>query len=210
MRYVMNRILSNALTGAAVLALSAASGASQASDWLFRVGGHFIEPKSNNSAIVNVRSGESLTFDVTYRYTPHWGFELLAAAPFKHDIELKSDGGKVASVRQLPPTFSVQYSFLPHSRIRPYVGAGLNAMLFFKEETRGALAGSDLSLKSSFGPAVQMGIDYDVTEKGFLSLDARWIDIDTRAQLDGVSLGDVNVDPVTVGLSFGWRFEGRN
>jgi outer membrane protein len=202
----MNRPLRKALAGAAVIALSTASGVTNASDWLFRVGGHFIDPKSNNSSIVNVGSGESLTFDVTYHYTPHWGFELLAAAPFTHDIDLKSNGSKVASVRQLPPTFSVQYNFLPESRLRPYVGAGLNATLFFKEQTRGALAGSDLSLKNSVGPAVQLGVDYDLTQTAFVSLDARWIDIDTRARLDGVSLGDVNIDPMTVGLSFGWRF----
>ena len=202
----MSRSLSKALTGAAVIALAGFSGVSQASDWLFRIGGHFIDPKSNNSPLVNVGSGESLTFDLTYHYTPHWGFELLAATPFKHDIDLKANGSKVATVRQLPPTLSVQYSFLPEKRLRPYVGAGLNATLFYKEKTRGALAGSDLSLKSSFGPAVQVGLDYDVTENGFLSLDARWIDIDTRARLDGVSLGDVNIDPMTVGLSFGWRF----
>ena len=203
----MNRKVKSLIAASAVMAFSAATGAAHASDWQFRLGGHFIEPKSNNSSIVDVNSGESLTFDLTYHYSPHWGLELLAAAPFKHDIELKANGTKVASVRQLPPTLSVQYSFLPNSRLRPFVGAGLNATLFFKEETRGALTGSDLSLKNSFGPAVQLGVDYDVTQNGFISFDARWMDIDTRASLNGASLGDVSIDPMTVGVSFGWRFD---
>ena len=48
-------------------------------------------------------------------------------------------------------------------------------------------------------------MDYDLLENGFLSFDARWIDIDATARFGGTSLGDLSIDPMTYGISFGWR-----
>jgi outer membrane protein len=197
------------LAAAVALALSSIAGTAQAAEgWLFRVGGHYVEPKSNNHSIVNVDPGQSLTFDITYRYSPNWSIELLAALPFQHDVNLNAGGSKVATVKHLPPTLTVQYNFRPEARVRPYLGLGANATLFFDEQTRGALAGADLSLRNSFGPAAQVGLDVDMNESWFLSFDARWIDIDSRATLSGANLGTVSIEPVTFGVSFGHRFGG--
>src|SRR5579885_815584 len=105
-----------ALLGATACAQGAGS------DWTFRLGGHYIDPKSNNHPIVNVGSAQGPTFDLTYHYSAHLGVELLAAMPFKHDINLNGSGAKVADVEQLPPTLSVQYTFLPYGKFRPYAG----------------------------------------------------------------------------------------
>lgn len=191
---------------ALAIALSGLAGSARAAEgWLVRVGGHYVEPKAHNHSTVNVDPAESLTFDVTYRYSPHWSLELLAALPFKHDINLNASSSRVAEVKQLPPTLTVQYNFWPDARVRPYLGIGANATLFFDEKTRGALSGSDLSLRNSFGPAAQLGLDIDVSKSWFLSLDARWIDIDTRAMLSGANLGSVSIEPMTFGVSFGYR-----
>ena len=40
----------------------------------------------------------------------------------------------------------------------------------------------------------------------FITLDARWFDIDTDAKLDGVDQGTVEIDPYAFGLSVGHRF----
>jgi outer membrane protein len=198
------------LIGAVAMVLTGAAGVAHADtapeNWIFRVGGHYVEPKSNNHSIVNVDAAESLTFDVTYLYSPHWSVELLAALPFKHDINLNAGGSRVADVKQLPPTLTVQYNFRPNARVRPYFGVGANATLFFDENTTGALAGTDLSLRNSFGVATQLGVDLDVTPSWFMTFDARWIDIDTTAKLSGASLGTVHIEPMTVGLSIGHRF----
>lgn len=196
----------SAAVAAFAIGCAGLAGAAQAEGWLFRVGGHYVEPKANNHSIVNVDPSQSLTFDVTYQYSPRWSVELLAALPFKHDINLNANGSRVAEVKQLPPTLTVQYNFRPDAKVRPYVGLGANATLFFDEKTSGALAGSRLSLANSFGAAAQVGVDVDVRENWFLSFDARWIDIDTRAKLSGASLGTVHIEPVTLGLSFGHRF----
>jgi outer membrane protein len=179
--------------------------AGDASPWILRVGMHDVQPKSGNHSVVNVDAAHMLTFNLTRKLDEHWGVEVLAALPFQHDINLNG-GGKVADVKHLPPTVSVQYHFAPHAKFRPYVGAGINATIFFSEHTTGALAGSDLKLDTSFGPAAQLGMDFDIADNWFLNADARWIDIDTGAKLDGASLGNVAIDPLTFGISVGRKF----
>jgi outer membrane protein len=196
------------IAAALALVLVGAAGAANGSDWIVRVGGHYVDPKSDNHEVVSVDSGQSLTFNVTYMFKTNWGVELLAAWPFCHDITLNADGSKVAETKHLPPTLSLQYHFLPDGRIRPYVGAGLNATLFFDEKTTGALEGTDLSLDDSFGAAAQIGVDFALSDDWMLNLDARWIDIDTDARLDGVGIGSVAIDPYAFGLSIGRKVGG--
>ncbi len=147
-----------------------------------------------------------MTFNVTYLFTEHWGIELLAALPFKHDIKLKGSGEKVATTKQLPPTLSLQYHFSPVWVFRPYVGAGLNYTKFFRETTTGALAGTDLHLSGSLGPAAQAGFDIPLYGELMLNVDVRWIDIETDAKVDGVFLESVDIDPLTAGASLSWMF----
>jgi outer membrane protein len=151
-----------------------------------------------------------LTFNATYFLSNSWAVELLAALPFSHDINLIGGSDlspkKVAETKQLPPTLSMQYHFLPGNNIRPYVGAGVNVTLFFDEGTTGALEDSHLSLGTSVGFAGQVGIDIDLSESVFLNIDARYMDISTKAKLDGVSLGNVRIDPWVYGVSLGFRF----
>ena len=174
-------------------------------DWLVRVGGTTVDPKSNNHSVVSVDSGTMLTFNGTYMVRPQWGIELLAALPFEHDIDLVG-GGKVAKTKHLPPTLSLQYHFAPDAKVSPYLGAGLNLTLFFDESTTGALEGSSLSLGTSVGVAFQGGMDITLNEKWFLNVDVRYMEIDTKAKLDGASLGKVHIDPWVYGINLGYRF----
>jgi outer membrane protein len=91
-------------------------------------------------------------------------------------------------------------------RARPCVGAGLNYTVFFDEETTAPLTGGSLQLDPSFGLALQAGVDFDIRKGWFINIDARWIDIDTSASLDGVDLGTVEIDPYALGISGGRRF----
>lgn len=177
----------------------------EAGDWLFRVGGSLVAPKSDNHSLVEVQDDTMLTFNGTYFMTDNWAIEVLAALPFEHDIELNS-GGTVGETKHLPPTVSAQYHFMPGNNIRPYVGAGLNYTLFFEEDTSGALAGADLELDDSTGWAAQLGVDIDLNENMFLNAEVRYLDIDTRAKVNGTSIGDVEIDPLLFGINLGFRF----
>lgn len=192
----------------------------EAGDWLIRVGVTSVDPKSDNLDVpdvgmLEVDSGTTLTFNGTYFFTPNWGLEILAAAPFNHDINLQGVG-KIAETDHLPPTVSVQYHFAPNATFQPYVGLGLNYTLFFSEDLEAAvppLLGAetgDLDLDGSFGLAAQVGADFMLNEKWVLNIDVRWIDIDTDATLTldgvGVDLGSVEIDPWVYGINIGYKF----
>ena len=104
--------------------------ARDAGDWLLRTGAHTVQPKSDNGSIsalgadVEVDGATMFTFNLTYMVTQSIGVELLAAAPFKHDIDI--GGATLASTKHLPPTLSVVYAFNPSSRVVVYAGAGVN------------------------------------------------------------------------------------
>ena len=195
-------MLSGALLG---LASWSTAMAHEQGDWLVRFGGSNVDPKSDNHSIVEVDGAASVTFNFSYLLTPNWAVELLAALPFKHDINLIG-GDEVGSTKHLPPTLSVQYHFLPEAAIQPYVGVGINYTNFFDEDTSGALAGTRLSLDDSWGWAAQVGVDFPLNERWFLNLDVRWIDIETSAKLDGAGIGTVEIDPVVYGAHLGVRF----
>ena len=190
---------------AALLWSPSAAASVEQGDWLLRVGAHSVNPKSDNHSVVEVESATMATFNFTYFFRDAWAVEVLAALPFEHDIELVG-GGRVASTKHLPPTVSVQYHFNTSGRVKPYVGVGLNVTEFFQEDTTGALAGVDLELDRSFGLAAQVGVDIDLNENWFVNVDARYFDIDTDADLNGTSIGTVEIDPWAVGLSVGMKF----
>ncbi|MDX1570369.1 MAG: OmpW family outer membrane protein [Xanthomonadales bacterium] len=189
---------------AALIAVPAS--AFEAGDWMVRAGITNVDPKSDNHPVVDADAGAALNLNATYMWTENWAIDILAAIPFNHELYLVDGGAKVGETDQLPPTVSIQYHFMSNQKFRPYVGLGLNYTTFFDEKTRGPLAGSDLDLDDSFGLAAQIGFDYMLDDHWFANLDARWMDIDTEAKLDGTSLGDVEIDPLVYGFSFGYRF----
>lgn len=195
-----------ATAAVAVLALSPAANAYEKGDWLVRVGAGLVDPDSDNGDVVSVDSGASIVFTGTYFFTPNVAVELLAATPFSHDVDLET-GGKVAEVKHLPPTLSLQYHFDTAGKLNPYVGAGLNYTIFFDEDTEGALEGLDLDLDNSFGLAAQVGADIDISDTMFVNVDVRWIDIDADAEVSPVGLAfDVEIDPFVYSLTLGWKF----
>jgi len=203
MKISINKTL---LAGIALgLGFSGTAAAFEPGDWLLRVGASYVSPASDNHETVSVGSATSATLNLTYMMTDCWALELLAAYPFKHDLELQ-DGTKIGSTKQLPPVLSLQYHFRPTEKLQPYVGIGVNYTSFFDEKTTGPIAGTDLKLGDSWGLAGQIGFDVVLNDKVFLNLDFRYIDIDTKASLDDVSIGKVEVDPFVVGGHIGFRF----
>jgi outer membrane protein len=78
--------------------------------------------------------------------------------------------------------------------------------VFFDKRTTGALAGADLKLDDSFGPAPQFGMDIALSCPWFANADVRWFDIDSDATVNGVHIGTVEIDPYSIGVSVGRRF----
>ena len=200
----MNRLIPLSILSAAAIAPFSSLLAAEAGDMIIRVGVHNVDPKSSNSEIVDVDDATQLTFDFTYLFTDNWAIEVLAAAPFEHDIVLK-DGTLVGSTEHLPPTISIQYRF-GSSKVQPFVGAGLNYTAFFSEKLTGPLAGADLSLDGSTGLALQVGLDVQINDRLLFNATLRSIDIETDAKVNGDFLTKVAIDPTAIGLSLGWSF----
>jgi len=200
------RITSRLLV-AALAAVAAPAMAQSQGDWLLGIGAHQVNPKSGNGDLVVGRAdvGSDLKPTVTLEYflADNLGLELIAAAPFKHDVSV--GGTHIGTVKHLPPTLSLQYHFNSQGTVSPFLGAGINYTLFFSEDTRGVL-GSDISLKNSWGLAAHAGLDFKVGDKGAIRIDARWIDIDSDVSLGGTQLGTVNIDPLVYGAAYVLKF----
>jgi len=195
---ILGAMLLSAFFAAPVMAL-------EKGDMIVRAGWVTVSPKSDNHSVVNVDSGSSLGINLAYMLTPNLSVEVLAAYPFKHDINLNG-GGKVASTKHLPPTVSLQYHFMTDKTFKPYVGLGLNYTTFFSTKTTNELEGTKLTLGDSFGLAGEIGADIMLQNNWLLNVSARYMDIDTKAKLDGASLGDVNIDPWVYTFAVGYKF----
>jgi outer membrane protein len=108
-------------------------------------------------------------------------------------------------VNVLPPTLLLQYHFNHAGRIRPYVGAGVNYTLFYNNGLNAG--GQSIGVTNhSWGPALQAGVDVQVTKSLFVNADIKKIWMHTDATLGGQALGRLSIDPVVVGLGVGMRF----
>lgn len=192
-------------------------------DVLVRLRGIVVAPTDEASDVlpgfpggsVNVENAVVPELDFTYFLTNNIGAELiLATSP--HDIHGTGtlDGlGKVADVMALPPTLTLQYHFNPAGKIRPYAGVGVNWTIFYSDDASNALVDAvgptSVHLDDSVGYAVQAGVDFDITERWFVNLDVKYIDIDTTATLNtggAINTVDVSLDPIVAGVGIGMRF----
>ena len=221
------------LAAGALLAIAASPAlAYEAGTWVLRAGVGVVAPDSDNLTIVdfpaagldttvNVDDGTSLTLMGTYMFSPNWAFDILASWPFKHDVNISASDGtqvvaslKAAEVEHLPPTFSMQYHFLPDGTIQPYVGAGVNYTTFLSEDVTQDLIDAtgltSISLDDSFGLALQLGADWVFGNNWLINVDLRWIDIESDLSVsDGVTsidAGTVKIDPWVYSINIGYSF----
>ncbi|AEP31351.1 OmpW family outer membrane protein [Brumicola nitratireducens] len=197
-------------------------------DILVRAGLATVSPNESSSNIivgsdlgvnVGVDNNTQLGLNFAYFFTNNMNIEVLAATPFKHDVNFGvpdplGTGNQLAEVTHLPPTVSVNYYFKTgDSSFKPYAGVGVNYTLFFDEEftsQNSAIGLQDLSLDNSFGLAAQLGVDYLVDENWFVNGSVRYIDIDTEAsfKLNGAEgrIDSIEIDPWVYTISLGYRF----
>ncbi|MBU2113175.1 MAG: outer membrane beta-barrel protein [Gammaproteobacteria bacterium] len=180
-------------------------------------------PAGSTAVGVNSNTQLGLTFD--YTLTPNWSVQLIAATPFSHDIKVKGsaiDGLKIGKTKHLPPTLLAQYHFMPENQtFNPFVGLGLNYTVFFDEQIDGQLEGAldalnvtgaddkvSLKLKSSYGLALQAGVNITLSDSLGLHLMLSKMDIDTtgRVQVNGNTIQSVkvNIDPYVAMIGLRW------
>lgn len=192
-------------------------------DWLVRLRGIGVIPTDEGNGIAPDLLNSGLEpqnaivpeIDITYMATSNIGVELiLATSP--HDLD-GTGGiaalGKAAETMLLPPTLLLQYHFDTGTGFRPYLGAGLNYTITYLENAdrslEAVLGPTTVSADNSLGWAVQAGVDYHINERWFINFDVKYIDIGVDVELNSagtVRTLDVDINPVVVGIGFGYRF----
>tara|TARA_R110002167_G_scaffold180956_9_gene381178 strand:+ start:411 stop:1187 length:777 start_codon:yes stop_codon:yes gene_type:complete len=191
---------------------------------------------------VGVDSDVQFGISFSYMFDQDFGIELLAASPFGHNIYGKgvlAGAGKLAKTKHLPPTLN--FNYYPNdanSKFQPYFGLGLNYTTFFDSSvtptldnaatidalanltpnapgvgTISSASGTDIELDDSFGLAIQIGFDYQLTDNMGINA-AYWrADIDTEAEITtNTNLGkvtasvDVDIDPSVYMVGFFYKF----
>ncbi|MAU54062.1 MAG: hypothetical protein CMN17_17205 [Roseovarius sp.] len=198
-----------ALTLAALMASAAVPAlAQEKGDFLLGLGLGYVEPTQNSNTLagqIDVDGNLRPTITIEYFVADRIGIELLAAWPFQHDVNLQG-AGKVAEVKHLPPTLSLQYHFVNASKVTPFIGAGINYTYFFDETGKGALAGVNVDLDDSWGLALHAGLDVAISERAALRADVRYIDIETDTSVGGADIGTVKIDPWVFNIAYVMKF----
>ncbi len=186
-----------------VMATSAFAQAAPQGPWQVRVRALHLDSSNKDSTGLDLSINDKWMpeIDISYFFTPNIAAELVLTIPQKHD--LRAGGTQIGTLRHLPPTLTAQYHFAPNGAIRPYVGAGINYTRFSSVHLPAGV-GID---KSSFGGALQLGVDVPLPYKNLiLNFDVKKVYIKTDVSAGGAKIGSFKVDPVLFGIGLGWRF----
>jgi outer membrane protein len=199
--------MNKSLLGASLVALALvapAAHAHQPGDFIVRAGAITTAPNESSGDLrfdgnkvagtkATLTSDTQLGLTFAYMLSDHIGVELLAATPFQHTVGVKGLGGGLDGKL-----------------------ADINYTLFFDEDLSSARKQqgfSNLKMQDSIGIAGQVGMDYMITDNVLVNASVWYVDIDTKATVDGpAALGysktkvDVEVDPWVYMVGIGYKF----
>ena len=153
-----------------------------------------------------------------------WGLDVGSSGDSVDSIDETAVSGRFAKVKQLPPTVTFQWHMAPDRKFQPYVGVGMNFTTFTsakyqpsingltREEIDAILGIEKIHLKDSFGVAAQLGGDWMIGDHTVVSLDVRYMDIDSELFISGDSfdgrekVGTLDIDPWIYSLNLGYQF----
>ncbi|NDI85510.1 OmpW/AlkL family protein [Undibacterium crateris] len=203
--------LALALSLAAIGLTATQAMAAEQSPWQVRARIVNISPANGSDPVGGVGAADLITVskktipevDISYYFTPNISAELILTYPQKHDVELA--GKNIGHFKHLPPTLTAKYHFAPEAQFSPYVGAGVN---YTRISDVNLLNGAADLEKSSFGLALQAGIDYKLDKNWSLNFDVKKVQIrsDVTLSATGAKISAVKVDPWLVGVGVGYRF----
>lgn len=191
------------LGGVALLLLASSSVLAQSRPehpWLIRVRGVAIVPDASSSpAGLDVESDGTIELDISYAFHRLFSVELVAATAAQ---EITGPTGSLGAVNHVPPTLLLQFHPISSGIVRPYLGGGGNVTYFYNKS--GDIQNFDLD--TSVGWAAQAGVDFALSKRGVINLDAKYVKIGTDVKLNGIQQFDLDIDPLVLGVGFGYRF----
>jgi hypothetical protein len=101
---------------------------------------------------------------------------------------------------------TVRYPLVGRGAYRTYAGAGLNRSIYYARDDAAPELISHRHRSRSVGPAAEVGAEFRPNERLVVSADLRWAGLQddaARVSRDNLLLA---ADPVSLGVSLGWRF----
>jgi outer membrane protein len=159
----------------------------------------------------SLKNNTGLAVEGGWFVRPDWALSLTVGAPPK--AKINGDGslsaaGLLGTARYGPSALGLTYYAPTAGAFRPYLGAGASYTLVF--HVRGS-AISDLKVKDGFGPYIQAGGEYRVSEHVAMFADIKkiWVSVDATGFTDTPfgplpAKAKVALDPIiaSTGLSF--------
>lgn len=194
---------------------------------MVKLGVNHIGPQVSSGALsapalpntrIDVDGATSVILTGTLMLTDHWSVEGFAGLPYKHDVlgaGAIQGVGRIGTVKQVSPTVFLQYRFgQPLARVRPYAGVGLTYAYFYGEEGSGALTAitnpggpaTQMSVDAAWGVSAQLGVALQINKHWFADLAVVKTSLKTTAHLSTGQSIDTRLDPLSVGLSLGYRY----
>lgn len=124
----------------------------------------------------------------------------------QHDIRAQGPGTDILVHKAwvLPPVVTLQYHPLPKSQVSPYVGAGLNYMLFYSGSDKN---GFKVKLDDGLGYALQAGVNIKLKNSWLVNGDIKKVYFSTDAKINGGALkAKVNLDPLVTSVGISRQF----
>ncbi len=183
------------------------------SPWMVR--GRVLVVAPQASATVNEIPGASVSIgtsvvpelDITYFFTQNLAAEvILGVTPHNITGTGTISGINIGRAWLLPPTVTLQYHFTDLGAFKPYIGAGPNYTVFFNQTAAGGTI-TQLSIKNSFGAAVQVGFDYMLDRHWGWNVDVKKLFLRPNVSMNNGALnGRVTIDPWLIGTGGTYRF----
>ena len=187
----------------------------RAGDWIVTGRVTDVAPTTDDAIVTAAGADSGLHVDVgdsvmptlgfTYFLTDHLAVEAILGTT-RHEIRAQGGDTDVAVHKTwvLPPVVTLQYRPLTQGKVSPYVGAGLNAMVFYGGDDKN---GFEVDLDDGFGYALQAGADIGLRGPWSVNVDVKRVWFNTDADInDGALAADVDLDPWVVSVGVGRRF----
>lgn len=201
------------------LVLALVGAAAQAQDNVAKLGATRYDTHSKTNGVTGIgipagadaTTGDATTWLLTYErmVTPQLGVELVMGKP--PHIKAQATGsvaflGEVVSANSVSPTLLVNWHFgAPGSTLRPYVGAGINYTKFTGVRSNYPW---QVGLSDSWGPAVQAGVDYNVSGAWVLWASVAMVKVKSDLVAVGATVLQTTIDfrPRVYSAGVGYRF----